>query len=269
MSARRDAWASVQDFTYRSSGVVLEDERRYLMKSRLERVAAHLGFPSVEEFVHQACAPGAAPLLTMPLLDAMTTHETSFFRDPTFWKVLGEQVLPALTRDRNRPLNIWSAASSSGQEAVSLAILLQERFPTVFAGSQIVATDVAAQTVARARTAVYSVLEVNRGLPPEHLIRHFEAVPGGFRPVRAIRDRIVYMVHNLLGQAPYPMGFDLVMCRNVLIYFNEADRITVLRRLSGSATPGYLGLGATELFAGASSVGAGWYALAAGKRGLP
>jgi chemotaxis protein methyltransferase CheR len=268
MSARRDAWASVQDFTYRSSGVVLEDERRYLMKSRLERVALHLGFSSVEEFVHRACAPGAAPLLTAPLLDAMTTHETSFFRDPSFWRLLGDQILPTLIRGRNRPLNIWSAACSSGQEAVSLAILLQERYPLVFAVSKIVATDVACQTVARARTGVYSLLEVNRGLPADRLIRHFEPVPGGFRPARALRDRIVFMVHNLLGDPPYPTGFDLVLCRNVLIYFNESDRSTVLRRLASSATPGYLGLGATELLAGQSSVGAGWYALAAGKRGV-
>jgi len=266
--ARRETWARVQEFTYRACGVVLEEERHYLLDGRLQRVAQRLGFPSVEEFVRTACAPGAADRLTDALLDAITTHETSFFRDPAFWRVLERQILPELGRT-GRPLSIWSAACAGGQEALSLAMLLQERWPSAFEGVRILATDVSAQTVARARSAIYNVVEVNRGLVAERLVRHFDVVPGGFRAKAALRDRIVFMVHNLLGAAPYPTGFDLVLCRNVLIYFNEADRSKVVARLGRSADPGflgpgYLGVGVTEILPAGRAVGNGWYAVDGG-----
>ncbi len=260
MPARRDAWAQVQEFTYRACGVVLDAERHYLLDGRLQRVAQRLGFRSVEDFVREACARGADERLTDPLLDAITTHETSFFRDTGFWRVLEDHILPALVA-AGRPLSIWSAACATGQEALSVAMLLAERWPSAFESARIVATDVSADTVARARSATYNVVEVNRGLVAERLVRHFDVVPRGFRAKATLRERIVYMVHNLLGAAPYPGGFDLVLCRNVLIYFNEVDRKRVVERLCRSGDPGYLGVGVTELLPGGRSLGSGWYGL--------
>jgi chemotaxis protein methyltransferase CheR len=259
---KRDAWKRVQEFTYRACGVVLEDQRHYLLDGRLQRVAQGLGFRTVDEFVRSACAPGATNRLTEPLLDAITTHETSFFRDPAFWNVLEQQILPELVRS-GRPLSIWSAACASGQEALSLAMLLHERWPSAFASARILATDVSAPTVARARAGTYNVVEVNRGLVAERLFRHFDVVPGGFRPKAVLRERIVCMVHNLLGDAPYPTGFDLVLCRNVLIYFNDADRTKVIARLCRSVEPGHLGVGATEMVPAGRSLRSGWYAVEA------
>src|SRR5262249_27137711 len=187
----------------RACGVVLEPERHYLLDGRLQRVALRLGFRSVDEFVRAACAPGAGQNLTDPLLDAITTHETSFFRDPAFWRTLEEQILPPLVQT-GRPLSIWSAACATGQEALSLAMLLAERWPAAFDSVRILATDVSGDTIARARASTYNVVEVNRGLEPERLVRHFDVVPRGFRAKAALRERIVYMVHNLLGAAPYP-----------------------------------------------------------------
>ncbi|HKA91642.1 MAG TPA: protein-glutamate O-methyltransferase CheR [Haliangiales bacterium] len=248
----------MQEFTYRACGVVLEPERHYLLDGRLQRVALRLGFRSVDEFVRAACAPGAGQNLTDPLLDAITTHETSFFRDPAFWRTLEEQILPPLVQT-GRPLSIWSAACATGQEALSLAMLLAERWPAAFDSVRILATDVSGDTIARARASTYNVVEVNRGLEPERLVRHFDVVPRGFRAKAALRERIVYMVHNLLGAAPYPSGFDLVLCRNVLIYFNDVDRKRVVERLFRSAEPGGLGVGVTELVVGGRSLGSGWY----------
>lgn len=258
--ARRATWERVRAFTYRACGVVLDEERHYLLDGRLQRVAQRLGFGSVEDFVSSACSPGADIGLTEPLLDAITTHETSFFRDGRFWRVIEEQILPELV-GRGRPINVWSTACASGQEALSLAMLLAERWPTAFDAVRILATDVSAPTVARARAATYSVVEVNRGLSAERLVRHFDVVPQGFRPKAALRERIVYMVHNLLGAAPYPTGFDLVLCRNVLIYFNDTDRTRVVDRLCRSASLGYVGFGITELVPGRRAVGSGWIAV--------
>src|SRR5262249_17889932 len=139
---REGAWNQLRGWLYRACGVVLEAHQGYLMVQRLEPVALELGMASVDELVRAACGPGAPPRFAHAVVDAMTTHETSFFRDPPFWAMLERHVLPALfARTGPRPLRIWSAACSTGQEAYSLAMLLAERCPQILDGTQIVASD--------------------------------------------------------------------------------------------------------------------------------
>jgi chemotaxis protein methyltransferase CheR len=132
-------------------------------------------------------------------------------------------------------------------------------WPDVLKQAEIMATDVSKETVERAREGFYNTLEVNRGLGAKRLVRHFEPALGGFRVKREIRERVSCSTHNLLGAFPDPTNCDLVLCRNVLIYFSETDRNAVVRRLVQASRPdGYVGVGSTELLPG-KSLGSGWY----------
>lgn len=258
MATEEDSWGLVRAFTYKATGVVLEAQRDYLLGARVEPLARSHGL-TVKDFVRAATAPAAPGSMVTALVDAMTTHETSFFRDPTFWTVLENTLIPALLARGSRPLRVWSAACSTGQEAYSLAMMLAERWPTVLGTSYILGTDIAEPTVARAKQGAYTVTEVNRGMGAARLIIHFEPARDQFRVKPSIRTRVTWNTHNLLGPASYPGGFDLLLCRNVLIYFQEKDRQAVLDRLIRSVAPGgFLGLGSTELMKG-SGVGGGWY----------
>jgi chemotaxis protein methyltransferase CheR len=259
-----DAWNQLRGWIYRACGVVLEEHQAYLMVQRLEPVALDLGMTSVDELVRAACGPAASSRFAHAIVDAMTTHETSFFRDPPFWTMLERSVLPALfARSGPRPLRIWSAACSTGQEAYSLAMLLAERWPQVLEGTQIVASDVSEPVVMRARRANFSLVEVQRGLTPARLAAHFEPVADGYRVRGRLRALMHFVTHNLIGNGLYPGTFDLVLVRNVLIYFAEADRVPLLARIARALAPGgFVGVGATEILAGVAGLGFGWYGTA-------
>ena len=139
-------------------------------------------------------------------------------------------------------------------------MLLDERWPEIAATATILATDISEPAVNRAREGIYSSLEVNRGLGAARLVRHFDQVKGGFQLKQKLRDRIVWREGNLLGPSREQSSFDVVMCRNVLIYFSDPDRQVVLSRLDDECRPGgYIALGSTEHCAKAS-LGSGWYA---------
>lgn len=257
----RQSWELVQRFMERQCGVVVRDDQIYLLASRLTPVARRLGQPSISALVQAACNGPATSPTAVALIEAMTTHETYFFRDPTFWKALEEQVLtPLVARlPAHRPLRIWSAACSTGQEPYSLSMLVEERFAAVAARVEIIATDVSDLTVARAREGVFNAMETNRGLGAARLVRHFTQVPGGFKVNEKVRNRIQWRPHNLLAMNPDPMDCDLVLCRNVLIYFGETDRASVIRRLiRATATGGFVGVGSSETLRG-KSVAPGLY----------
>jgi chemotaxis protein methyltransferase CheR len=249
----------VQAFMKKACGVVLSDEQSYLLDARLGPVARDRGFPTILEFVNAAVAVPGGPN-GLALVDAMTTHETFFFRDLGFWKAFEEIVLPKLFASSGpRPLSVWSAACSFGQEAYSLAMLLEEKYPTIAAATRILGTDVSPASVERARDGTYSTIEVNRGLNAARMVRHFEQGRGGLRAKAHLRQRVQWHVHNLL-QAPPGSRFDVVLCRNVLIYFNDVDRKTVLAQLATATAPGgFIGVGSTELMP-LQSVSPGWYA---------
>ena len=244
---------------HRTCGVELSQEQAYLMDERLEPLARTFEYPSVEAFVQDACRQPVNAPLPAALLDGMTVHESFFFRDVQFWHTLEGQVLPALRDAGVRGLRVWCAAAAHGQEAYSVAMLLQEHWPELAADATILATDVSAAAVHRGMQGLFSALEVNRGISAIRLLRHFEHAPGGFRVRHALRQRITWRTHNLLDAQPPDTGFHLILCRNVFIYFNQQDRHRALRLLASAGTDAtFLGIGSSEQVA-LPRVGPGWY----------
>lgn len=256
------SWTALRSFMSERCGVQLADEQRYLMHARLSDVAKTLRFASVDDYVLAACRPGANDGVTAPLIDAMTTHETSFFRDGVFWKALADTVLPRVVAS-GLPLRIWSAACSTGQEPYSLAMLIHERFPALVERTTIVATDISEGSLATARAGSYSVFEVNRGVIAPRLVRFFERDGVNFRAKAPLRNMISWSTHNLVTQPPPGTQFDLVLVRNVLIYFNETTRTQVLTKIRQSMrSGGCFAIGTSELInpSWGASLAQGWYA---------
>ncbi len=256
------SWGLVRSFMQQRCGVVLESDQEYLLESRLHDVASASGFRGVTEFVAEATRHGGSPALADLLVDALTTHETSFFRDRAFWTVLEQRVLPELLAGRLREggdLKVWSAACSTGQEAYSFLMLLEESFPQLASRVRVVATDIAELTVRRAAAGVFSELELQRGVSPARRDRFFEREADGYRVRASLRARVEFRAHNLLAPLPPVTGCHIAMCRNVLIYFEEAQRLAALRCLASSLLPGtFVGVGSTELIR-AEQVAPGWY----------
>jgi len=188
------------------------------------------------------------------VVEAMTTNESLFFRDDKPFEHFRTQALPRLhaARPRGAPLRLWSAASSSGQEAYSLAMILTDlRASLGDRRVEIVGTDIAREQLARAREGLYSQFEVQRGLPMQMLVKHFRKEAGGWRVAEAIRRMVEFREWNLLTDLR-PLGrFDIVFCRNVLIYFDQPTKARVLEAIAGLLPPdGLLYLGGAETVLG-------------------
>lgn len=253
------AWNAVRAFMQAQTGVVLAEDQAYLMEARLAWVARQHGFASASAFACDAVAQRPGTARWNALIDAMTTHESSFFRDAPFWKNFEDLILPSLLAERAAPLRIWSAACGDGQEAYSVAMLLDTRWPDVAAQAEIYATDISPPAIERGRYGLYSSLDVNRGVGAVRLMRYFDKAPGGFRIKDKLRERIQWHVSNLLAPKPITHAFDIVLCRNVLIYFGQSDRKSVVGRLSSMVQAhGYLGMGNTESV-DAINIVPGWY----------
>lgn len=249
----------LRDLVRKESAIVLEPGKEYLVESRLAPIARREGLGSVGELVAKlAAAPGTA--LRGQVVDAMTTNETSFYRDIHPWQTLRQEILPALFQARAgmRRLSIWCAACSSGQEPYSLAMLLKEDFPEQAAtwDIRIAATDLSESMVRRCKEGMFSQLEVNRGLPAQMLMRHFQREGTEWRMEDSIRRMLDVRVANLVVPSSLPQmgGIDLVMIRNVLIYFDDATKAKILSDIhSRMKRDGYLMLGSSEVTTGASA----------------
>jgi len=261
MPEARPSWPALRSFMQQRCGVQLGEEQAYLMDARLKEVASALKFKSVDEYVLAAVRPGAEDGVTSPLIDAMTTHETSFFRDGAFWRTLADEVIPRVHDGLS--LRVWCAACSTGQEAWSLAMLLHERFPHLVDRTSIVATDVSTGVLATARAGTYKVFEANRGLSAPRLLRFFERDEANFRVKPGLRSMVTFTPNNLVTQDPPGGQFDLVLVRNVLIYFNDETRTQILQRVRSALRPrGAFAVGATELVPRRFGLpfAPGWYA---------
>lgn len=254
------SWRTLRSFMKDQCGVQLAEDQHYLMEARLAPVAKTLKYASVDEYVLDACRPGAARDVTSPLIDAMTTHETYFFRDTGFWKTFGDVVVAALSA-RGQPIRIWSAACSTGQEPYTLAMLFEERFPQLVERLSIIATDVSEGVLATAKNGTYTLFEVNRGVSAPRLMKHFERDGGNFRVKEKLRRMIQWVPQNLVTGAPPATELDVVLVRNVLIYFPEGPRQASIAKIRSAIRPGgFLGIGATELLGGTHpSIAPGWY----------
>jgi chemotaxis protein methyltransferase CheR len=207
------------------AAIVLDANKAYLLKARLEPFARANGYGSIAALVTALRSPLLAKSLAEDVVDAMTTNETSFFRDFHPFETLRTIVLPALIKKRSatRTLNIWCAASSSGQEPYSTAMLLREHFPELATWNvKFIASDISKTMLARCREGVYSQIEINRGLPVNYMLKYFKQSGSCWQINEDIRKSIEFRELNLIKPWPFMPRLDLVMIRNVLIYF-DAD----------------------------------------------
>jgi chemotaxis protein methyltransferase CheR len=227
----------------------LDDDKAYLVETRLQSLARRHGFDSVEGLVLRLRARADERLIA-ELVEAMTINETFFFRDGHPFEILRQEVLPELIRLRRRvqTLNIWCAACSSGQEPYSVALLLRHNFPELSAWNvRLIASDLSAAMLDRARAGRYSALEVSRGLSPELLATYFVRQEGGWQICEQIRRTVDFRAVNLSGTLPALPPLDLVLLRNVMIYFDIPTRKQILERVRAAMWPdGYLVLGGAE-----------------------
>ncbi len=256
------AWPMVVAFMRRRCGLQLREDQAYLLSARLVPLARSQGYDSILRFVTDTVGPNASSHAVVLMVDAMTTHETSFFRDAGFWEAFEQRIVPHLVDcvQRNRSACIWSAACSTGQEAYTVAMLLEEVASAIAPFVRILGTDVSALTTARARDGIYTQVETGRGLSARRLARHFAPAPGGVQIKAGLRQRVSWETQNLLGTPPFAAAYDVVLCRNVLIYFDTVDRNTAIERLYTAVRPdGFVGVGTTELLS-SPLLSPGWYA---------
>ena len=237
------------------SGLVLTTDKVYLLESRLMPVARQYGMKSLEELT-QAIRQKKDSRIVPAVVEAMTTNESLFFRDMKPFDQLKRLVLPKLmaTRQSTKRIRIWSAACSSGQEPYSIAMMLREEKATFGAWKiEMLATDLAQNMIDRAKEGVYSQFEVQRGLPITMLVKYFKQEGDKWRADPSLRENIQFRVYNLLHDLS-PLGqFDVVFCRNVLIYFDQPTKGKVLEAIAKRMAPdGVLYLGGAETVLGIS-----------------
>ncbi len=244
-------------FLEEASGIVLGDNKHYLVTSRLNRLTEEFRFESLGALL-EALRQGRDRKLQERVVDAMTTNETSWFRDTYPYEMLKNSILPELARRKVNPLRIWSAASSTGQEAYSISMVIhefQQANPGALPGRvEIVGTDISASVVAQARQGRYDDLSMARGLTPERKSRFFTDNGDGSWSVKPeIKARTRFTELNLLKSYALLGRFDIIFCRNVLIYFSSELKTDILDRMAQVLNPGgYLFLGGSETPSGYS-----------------
>jgi chemotaxis protein methyltransferase CheR len=236
------------------SGLVLCGDKQYLVESRLLPIARKAGLGSLDALIAVLRQNTDDPLMTK-VVEAMTTNETFFFRDKTPYETFGSTVLPELLAARRitRSIRIWCAAASTGQEPYSLAMALKEMEGVIAAGWRIelIATDLSGEVLEKARQGIYSQFDVQRGLPIQLLIKYFAQVGEMWQIAPEIRAMVKFQQLNLLSDFSRLGTFDVIFCRNALIYFDKDTKVDVLNRLGRVvARDGYLVLGAAETVVG-------------------
>ena len=243
----------LRKFLKERSGLMLSADKQYLVESRLTPVARRVGLNGIADICAKLKLPGNEALASM-VTEAMTTNESFFFRDKTPFDLFKDTMLPALTaaRGSQKRLRIWCAAASTGQEPYSLAMILKE-MSAQLAGwrFEIIATDLSNEVLEKAKAGIYSQFEVQRGLPIDLLLKYFQQHGDMWQLSSDIRSMVQYKQFNLLKDFGLLGQFDVVFCRNVLIYFDQPTKTDVLERLARvTAQDGYLLLGAAETVVG-------------------
>ena len=239
------------------AGLILTPDKAYLVESRLSPVTRRLGHSSLDALA-EALRTGRSPTLELAVIEAMVTNETSFFRDKSPFERLKTAILPKLIEARSsvKRLNIWCAAASTGQEPYSIAMVLKEMDAQLRGWRiDILGTDISPSVLEKARAGVYSQFEVQRGLPIHQLVRHFNQEGEVWRISADLRGSVRYRELNLLDEFAGLGHFDIVFCRNVLIYFDRETKSDILGRLAKTMVPdGYLMLGAAETIIGLTDI---------------
>jgi len=253
MQINQQDYEIICNFLEQSCGIVLGDNRHYLVNSRLNRLINEEQLSSLSELVGRL-QRGQDRRLRAAVIDAMTTNETSWFRDMHPFDSLKDIILPALAKRQLSNARIWSAACSSGQEPYSIAMSIENFLrsrPGTLPGIQITATDISPAILNVAKKAVFEEAALMRGVSAPMRNLYFEAVEGRWRLKKLIRDRVVFKELNLLQSFAMLGAFDCIFCRNVLIYFSNTVKQDIISRLAGALRPGgYLYLGGSESLPG-------------------
>ena len=235
------------------TGQQLTMNRRWRIETAVAALLRERGISTLDELI-TILVMGKEPGLSNQVVEALLNNETYFFRDRSPFDLLARHALPELAKKRHssRKIRIWSAGCSTGQEVYSLAMLFAEEAAQWRGWTiDIVGTDVSTGVVDRARSGVYTQFEVQRGLGINQTIRWFEECPDGWRAVEELRKNVRFQVHNLLEPPPHPAQFDIVLCRNVLLYLTADKRTLAFERIAAAmADDGWLMLGAGETVIG-------------------
>lgn len=238
----------VRKLVYDRSAIVLDESKEYLIKSRLESLALETGHESIDALLGETRRGTVG--LESKVVEALTTNETSFFRDVAPFECLKKNLLPKVLEKRqtSRSLTIWCAACSTGQEPYSISMLLHEHFPNLTDWNvRIFGTDISDQVLERARSGRYRQLEVNRGLPATMLIKYFTRSGTQWEVAEHVRKRVEFSNLNLIGEWKLSRRPDIVFLRNVLIYFDVPTKRKILERVAREMIrDGGLFLGASE-----------------------
>jgi chemotaxis protein methyltransferase CheR len=258
MEASEASHQIIADLLAVRTGQHLTESRRWRVNSALAGIFREHGISNVDQLVCLLETPARTADgrdLSQEVVEALLNNETYFYRDKPTFDQLPADILPELARRRrdSRRLSIWSVGCSTGQEVYSLAMLFAEQADQWQGWTiDILGTDVSHRAIAAARGGLYSQFEVQRGLGVAQMLRFFEETPGGWQVCDSVRQHVRFRQHNMLSE-PYParLPFDLVLCRNVLLYFDRETRARAFDRLASAVLPdGYLMLGAGETAVG-------------------
>ena len=243
----------LRDLIKSRSGLALSDDKAYLIESRLMPIARKHMMEGIEFLVKALKAEDTGDL-AIEVTEAMTTNESFFFRDVKPFHLFRDVVLPNLLKNRaeQKKIRIWCTACSSGQEPYSLAMLLDEMAVKITGWNiEIMATDISTEALNKAQSGTYSQFEVQRGLPVQYLVKYFEKKEGKWSIQEKLKQQINFKYFNLLDSFTALGKFDVVFCRNILIYFDTETKMQTLDRIANILpNDGYLFLGSTETVIG-------------------
>lgn len=236
----------IKKLAYGSGGLVFEENKAYLIESRLGPLAKKLGCADLGQLIGKVRT--GRPTLQRQVLEALTIHETYFFRDSKPFEAMKKHIFPRFqTSSSNKQLNIWCAACSSGQEPYTVAMILRELFNLSQWNIKIIATDISENILAKAKRGIYSQLEVGRGLPPAYQNKYFTHCEEGWQVKDVLKQMIEFRQVNLVGNWSMLPSMDLILMRNVLIYFDNETKKTIFNKIKKTLKPaGYLFLGSSE-----------------------
>jgi len=239
MGISSEDFRAVSEFIHREAAIVLDAGKEYLVEARLLPLVSTEGFNSLSALVSNLRAPGQV-ILRKKVVDALTTNETSFFRDVLPFNALEKSILPSLIEARRtqRKLTIWSAACSTGQEPYSIAMMIREKFPQLGTWDvKIFASDISPTVLDKARAGSYTQSEVNRGLPAPYLVKYFERSGMQWNVKSILKQMIVFQELNLIGSIAAIPKCDIVFIRNVLIYFDIPTKRMILEKMKRLMQP--------------------------------
>lgn len=245
-----EEYRNFQQFLEKACGIVLGDNKHYLVSSRLNRLMRESNIPTLQVLVDNLNKSSASALRTK-VIEAMTTNETLWFRDTYPFQILSQTIFDEFKQQRKASVRIWSAACSSGQEPYSISMIADE-FARHNGGLkvEVVATDISQAILNEAKLAKYDALALARGLSEERKLQYFSPLGDQWQVNANIRSRVTFREANLLQSYSALGKFDVIFCRNVLIYFSAESKKDILARMAQSLNPrGFLLLGASESIA--------------------